>query len=136
MQQLSFLIGPGPQSLGSFSMTTDLSLLDDKQLRALFKEQVSHAIVAILPEYLADLRLEGDVEDKRKFLSLGLETVGWKEPPPKDPNSNLPMVNIVINIPDETGAPKQITLDAAEILTPSPALLASQSVNADIADVD
>lgn len=108
-------------------MSTDIER--QKELKALFKEQVSEAIVTMLPEYLMDLRTDGDVEDKRKFLALGLEAVGWKEAAPKEQN-NLPRANIVINLAVDATKPAQvITIDAEELLKPSAAMLEDASIN-------
>lgn len=93
--------------------------LSTADLKKLFKQQCEEALPVLLAEYLAEVRTDGELEDKRKALAQMIDVVGWKEPPPKDPNANLPRANIVINLGDG-GAPAAITVDME---SPTPALV-------------
>ena len=48
-------------------------------------------------KYAARVEQEGDIEDMRKMIAQGIETVQWKVETKKDPNDNLPMFNIIVN---------------------------------------
>lgn len=101
-----------------------------------FEQLCDEALPILLEEYLSEVRTDGDLEDKRKAIVMMIEQRGWKAPPPKDPNSNLPRANIVINLGDG-GKPAAITVDMepAANLVPTAAMLEFSGINDEV-DLD
>lgn len=115
-------------------MTTPIPVAERDELKSRFLDDLAKAAVALLPEYVMDLRTDGEVEDKRKFIALAAERLGWTTPAPKDPNANLPMANIVINLTPLTAANPGLP-ETIEI-TPTPSMLQYIDVNADVVSDD
>lgn len=88
----------------------------------------------VFSKYVERLLLDGELEDYRKAVVTGGEVLGYKEGPPKDPHSNLPMANIVINIPQIVKS-GQITLDDL-VVDVTPSLTANSSVNDELGTLD
>lgn len=100
-------------------------------LKKLTREKAEVYLEKMLDEYMEIVRTDGDVEDVRKAVVVLLDITGWRAPPEKDPNANLPVTNIRINLGN--AGTKSISLALGE---PSPMMLESLDVNSEIIDVD
>jgi hypothetical protein len=109
----------------------DSLIPDSAELKKLSKQKAELFLSRLLEEWVEELRVDGDVEDKRKAVALLLEWTGWKEPPPKDPLAHLPRANIVINLGDDTPKSVQVGLDFG---SPTPQMLECLDVNSEIID--
>lgn len=85
------------------------------------------AVKGTLKEYVEELRTDGELEDKRKFLVWAADKLGYSVPAPKE-TANLPMANIVINLSPVTPRNNGEVFD----LRPTPSLLQYVDVNADV----
>jgi hypothetical protein len=88
----------------------DISTSDDpeivtNELKQSFMLSLGTATHNMLPGLVEDLLASEDPELKRKFMAFAVETLGWKKPPPKDANDNLPVFNFNFG----TGGSMQVT---------------------------
>lgn len=106
------------------------------EVRDLLHGEMLDAIGAILPSFVEDVLMSEDPDVKRKALAFFADATGLIADKKADPLSNLPVFNfnfgnggvqISATSPDGTTQ----TLD----LKPTPAMLASASVNADILEM-
>lgn len=100
-------------------------------LKRLTRDKAEVYLEKMLDEYMSTLRTDGDVEDLRKAVVVLLDITGWRAPPEKDPNANLPVTNIRINLGN--AGTREISLALGQ---PTPAMLDSLDVNSEIIDVD
>lgn len=104
--------------------------LDHKELKKLTRQKAETYLSGLLDEWMMELRTDGEIEDKRKAVSLLLDWVGWREPPPKDPTANMPVANISIDLGGDSPRSLQVSLN------PTPAMQPYVGVNGDVVDVD
>ena len=88
----------------------------------------------VFSKYVERLLLDGELEDYRKAVVTGGEVLGYKEGPPKDPHSNLPMANIVINIP-QIAQSIPVVLDGLTLEVPA-SLSDDDSINDELGNLD
>lgn len=79
-------------------MTTPATTAPDKaldtqlrELKSAFLSDMAEAARNLLPEVVAKVLVDEDLDQQRKFLDLAVTTLGWKQAPPKDAMDNLPV---------------------------------------------
>lgn len=89
------------------TLPPDLDDLSDDELRDLARNLAGKSLVAMLPDFVAELKYAETVEEKRKGLMFLMELSGAKAPAQKEEKDNLPLINITIgrNVQVQATAP-------------------------------
>lgn len=62
-----------------------------KALKQSFMNDMAEAAQGLLPIVVERVLADDDLEQQRKFLTLAIDTLGWKQAQPKDAYENLPI---------------------------------------------
>lgn len=84
-----------------------------KALKQTFMSEMAEAAVQLLPEVVEQVMTDDDLDQRRKFLDLAINTLGWKQAAPKDAFDNLPVFQFNFN---GTGVTAQVSTNSAQPL--------------------
>lgn len=117
------------------TIPTDLTTLEDEDLREIARSLANRSLVELLPDFVAEIKHADSIEEKRKGLVFLMELAGAKAPAPKEEKDNLPLINITIGrsvqvqATSPEGETQTVEFSAADL---SAAMLEMSHVNEDL----
>ena len=117
------------------TIPTDLTTLEDEDLREIARSLANRSLVELLPDFVAEIKHAESIEEKRKGLVFLMELAGAKAPTPKEEKDNLPPINITIGrsvkvqATSSEGETQTVEFSAADL---SAAMLEMSHVNEDL----